>query len=87
MAQLTVPLSDDCMDALQHYAEGRHVPVAALIQTYIDYLLAGAPPVVAVDSSDISGQEMAQWALHGGGLDFLKDEPDLYSEADGIPYE
>ncbi len=34
---------------------------------------------------DLSAAEMTQIALHGGAFDWLKDEPELYSDADGEP--
>ncbi len=34
---------------------------------------------------ELSAAEMTQIALHGGAFDWLKDEPDLYSDADGEP--
>jgi hypothetical protein len=37
------------------------------------------------DSEDISSKEIARWAEAGGSFDFLKDEPDLYSDEDIEP--
>ncbi len=34
---------------------------------------------------ELSAAEMTQIALYGGVFDWLKDEPDLYSDADGEP--
>ncbi|MFQ5633364.1 MAG: hypothetical protein ACE5I1_31750 [bacterium] len=34
---------------------------------------------------ELSAAEMTQIALSGGAFDWLKDEPDLYSDADGEP--
>lgn len=34
---------------------------------------------------ELSASEMTQIALQGGAFDWLKDEPDLYSDADGEP--
>ncbi|MCI0693428.1 hypothetical protein L0337_15660 [candidate division KSB1 bacterium] len=36
-------------------------------------------------NEDLSAAEMTKIALHGGAFDWLKDEPDLYSDADGEP--
>jgi len=35
--------------------------------------------------NDLSAAEMTQIALQGGAFDWLKDEPELYSDADGEP--
>lgn len=32
---------------------------------------------------DVPSSEFAQWAMHGGGFDWLAAEPELYSESDG----
>jgi hypothetical protein len=40
-------------------------------------------PAAAPDH--ISSEEIAQWAEAGGAFDFLKDEPDLYTDADIEP--
>lgn len=34
-------------------------------------------------SDDVASSELAQWTMHGGGFDWLANEPHLYSEADG----
>jgi hypothetical protein len=34
---------------------------------------------------ELSATEMTQIALQGGAFDWLKDEPDIYSDADGEP--
>jgi hypothetical protein len=35
--------------------------------------------------SDLSSDDLAVMARHGGPLDWLDDEPDLYSDQDGEP--
>jgi hypothetical protein len=51
--------------------------------------LAAAPPAQAGTSAkfreELSAAEMTQIALQGGAFDWLKNEPDLYSDADGEP--
>lgn len=39
--------------------------------------------VVVID--DVSSRELAEIAQHGGAFDWLDDEPDLYTDADGEP--
>jgi hypothetical protein len=50
---------------------------------------AGTPPVQAGASTklheELAAAEMTQIALQGGAFDWLKNEPDLYSDADGEP--
>lgn len=38
-----------------------------------------------VEMSEISTQEIINLAMVGGSFDFLNDEPDIYSLADGEP--
>ncbi|HZM05172.1 MAG TPA: hypothetical protein VFC44_19410 [Candidatus Saccharimonadales bacterium] len=40
---------------------------------------------VIVIGDDESGLDVAKMAEAGGGVDFLSDEPDLYSDADILP--
>lgn len=46
------------------------------------HALAGEP---ANMGGELSATEMTQIALQGGAFDWLKDEPDIYSDADGEP--
>jgi hypothetical protein len=85
MARLTVKLSGERFQALQHHAARRRTPVSWLIKDYIDYLLAGGQPVTSSAVGLPSGEELAAMAQHGGSFDWLADEPDLYSLDDGEP--
>ncbi len=54
------------------------------LERFATYLLLRRQIAVEqIVSDDISPSELAQWTMHGGGFDWLADEPDLYSEADG----
>jgi hypothetical protein len=52
-----------------------------------DYLVElPRPTTLPIEKrEELSAAEMTQIALHGGAFDWLKDEPDLYSDADGEP--
>jgi hypothetical protein len=39
--------------------------------------------VIVID--DVPSQDLAAIAQHGGSLDWLNDEPDLYTDQDGEP--
>ena len=83
MAQLNVKLSAERLDALRRYAARRRTPVAWLIKGYVDYLIGGGQPI-ALSVADAPGSsELAALAQHGGGFDWLADEPELYSADDG----
>jgi hypothetical protein len=82
MAQLNVKLSADRLAALRRYAARRRTPVAWLIKDYVDYLIGGGAPVVAVED-DPSSSELANLAQETRTFDWLADEPDLYSAEDG----
>ena len=40
---------------------------------------------VVVVLDDVGGEILAAVAQHGGAFDWLRDEPDLYTEEDGEP--
>jgi hypothetical protein len=80
VAQLNLKLTDEQIDALRKYAHHRRTPVAWLIKDYIDYLLRGGDPVAP---DDLSSAEIVKVIAGGGAFDWLADEPDLYSIADG----
>lgn len=75
MAQLEI--SGERLEALKQYASNRGLPVTRLIEGYVAYLLSGGEPVQAEDLSDL--------AQRGGSFDWLGDEPEVYSLADGEP--
>jgi hypothetical protein len=86
VAQLNVKLSGERLDALKRYAARRRMPVSWLIKDYFDYLLAGGRPAGPVPNGDsLTSRDLAELAERGGSLDWLHDEPDLYSEEDGEP--
>ena len=87
MAQLNVKLNEDRMEALRACAARRRTPVAWLIKDYVDYLIAGGTPVVPREFDVPSSIELTKLAEHGGAFDWLEDEPDLYTEADGEPVQ
>lgn len=82
MAQLNVKLSEEQVDALRKYANRRRTPVAWLIKDYIDYLLKGGKPVTP-SADDLPSPQLVELAEHGGAFDWLADEPEVYSDADG----
>ncbi len=84
MAQLYLNLNDEEMEALEAIAAHRHVPVSRLLEEYVSYLLVGGEPV-DVSSPEFSAEELAQRAARGGSLDWLADEPELYTVTDGKP--
>ena len=77
-------LSDERLQALRRYAQRRRTPISWLIQDYVDFLVAGGEPVRPPADAP-SPMEMATLAQYGGSFDWLADEPDLYSDADGEP--
>jgi hypothetical protein len=84
MAKLTLTVNDAQLEALRRFAVARHQSVAALLEAYVAYLLAGGQPV-PVAEGEPALSELATLAQHGGGFEWLADEPDLYTEADGEP--
>jgi hypothetical protein len=85
MAQLTVKLSEERLDALRRYAARRQTPVSWLVKDYVEYLLAGGEPIVLPTVDEPTSAELAELAQRGGSFDWLADEPDLYSDEDGEP--
>ncbi|HEV8636898.1 MAG TPA: CopG family transcriptional regulator [Chloroflexota bacterium] len=85
MAQLNVKLDQERLSALRRYADRRRTPISWLIRDYVDYLVAGGLPVRPAVDDVPSGMELARLAQEGGSFDWLADEPDLYSDADGEP--
>ena len=83
MPQLNLRLDDRRLRALRRYASRRRTPVTWLIRDYVDHLLSGGAPIQAAEIP--AGGELARLAQEGGALDWLADEPDLYSLRDGEP--
>ena len=82
MAQLSVSLNDEEMEALAGIAARRDVAVSHLLEEYVSYLFAGGEPV---DRSFIepSAEALARLAEQGGSFDWLTEEPELYTVSDG----
>ena len=59
----------------------------ALLKTLIESLQSESPAPQFIDFSVPSGDEMMALAHTGKSFDFLADEPDLYTIADGEPIE
>ena len=83
MAQLNVKLPPDDLDHLRRLAHRRKTTVSWLIRDYVRYLRAGGPPVEYDDEP--STDELLRLSAASGAFDWLADEPDLYSAADGEP--
>jgi hypothetical protein len=74
-------------------ASGKVVEVILPIQEFWELRRRAGKTVTAPAQSgasaqpreDLSAMEMTQIAQFGGAFDWLEDEPDLYSEADGEP--
>jgi len=84
VAQLTVKLSEERLEALRRLAARRRTPVSWLIKDYVDYLLAGGEPI-APPADDLTPAQLAQLAQYGGSFDWLADEPEVYTLRDGEP--
>jgi hypothetical protein len=85
MAQLSLDLGEKDLEALRQYAAERRVDVSSLIKDYVEYLLAGGTPLTPGDDGVLSAAELATLAERGGSFDWLANEPDLYTLADGEP--
>lgn len=82
MAQVTVDIAEEQAEALNRYAASRGVTAASLIAEYVAYLIAGGE---SVHDLAPTSEELACLAEQGGAFDWLSDEPELYSLADGEP--
>ncbi len=83
MAQLNVKLSEEQIEALRKYAARRRTPVSWLIKDYIEFLLAGGKPVSPAWGEAPEVEQVARAAERGGSFDWLREEPEIYSEKDG----
>ncbi len=74
-------------------ASGKVVEVILPIHEFLELRRRAATPTAPPEQADLSVEfredlsaaEMTQIAQFGGAFEWLKDEPDLYSEADGEP--
>ncbi len=83
MAQLNIKIDDRRLDALRRYARRRRTTVSWLLRDYIDYLLAGGTAAMIPGGEIPGATELAEVAQLGGALDWLAEEPELYSAEDG----
>jgi hypothetical protein len=79
--QLNVKLNARQYEGLRRYAARRRSPVAWLIKDYVDALLKSERSLDAGPS----GAELTAFAARGGAFDWLREEPDFYSDRDGDP--
>lgn len=77
--QLNVRLTQRQHEALRRYAARRRTPVTWLIKDYVDAIVARE------EEEAVRSHEPTQVASRGGSLDWLSEEPELYTEADGEP--
>lgn len=74
-------LSPRQYEGLRRYAARRRSPVAWIIKDYVDALLGSERSA----HGDLSTAALTDLAARGGAFDWLRDEPDLYSDRDGEP--
>lgn len=79
MRQLNVKVTEKQHEALRRHAARRRTPVAWLIKDYIDSLADHQT------ADSVRAHEPTQAAARGGSFEWLSDEPDLYTAADGEP--
>ena len=79
MRQLNVKLTEKQHERLRRFAARRRTPVAWLIKDYVDSLSVQDEP------ERVRAHETTQAAALGGSFDWLSDEPEIYTEADGEP--
>lgn len=48
------------------------------------YLAPGGLPVIL--DGEVTSDDLARIAMSGESFDWLADEPDLYTDSDGVPY-
>jgi hypothetical protein len=85
MSELSIALDSEEIEALRRYANNRSLPLSALVKDYLEYLLAGGEPVTPPAVEAPKAMELAELAQRGGSLDWLAEEPDLYTIEDGEP--
>lgn len=85
MSQLNIKMGQAEIDALRRLAAKRRTPVSWLVKDYVNYLIAGGPPVTPPATEAPTAAELAMLAQKGGSLDWLADEPEFYTLADGEP--
>jgi hypothetical protein len=84
MSMLSVPIGDDELPLLEAVARAHHTRPEKLIAAYVRYLALGGMPVIF--DGEVTSEDLARIAMAGGSFDWLAEEPDLYSESDGVPY-
>lgn len=84
MSTLPVPIDDEELSLLQAVARELQVKPEMLLAAYARYLARGGQPVVV--DGELTSTDVAKLAMAGGAFDWLADEPDIYTESDGVPY-
>lgn len=79
MRQLNVKLTEKQHERLRRFAARQCTPVARLIKDYVDSLS------LQVEPERVHAHETTQAAALGDSFDWLSDEPEIYTEADGVP--
>lgn len=83
MATISVSVDEPTLDRFTAVAARHDRDPQSLLERYVEYLIEGGSPV----DDDIPVAGIMRLAEVGGSFDWLKDEPDLYSDDDGEPYE
>ncbi|MFN8616871.1 MAG: hypothetical protein U0837_07210 [Dehalococcoidia bacterium] len=85
MASISVPIDDATLERLEAYARERSLRPEDLLRAYAEYLADAEEPDTGEDDIPVKG--IMRLLEMGGSFDWLKDEPDLYSASDGVPYD
>jgi hypothetical protein len=78
------PIGDDELPRLEAVARAHHPRPEKLIAASVRYLAPGGLPVIL--DGEVTSDDLARIAMSGESFDWLADEPDLYTESDGVPY-
>lgn len=85
MASITIPIDDETLARLEAYAREHSARPEDLLRAYAEYLADADEPDTGEDDIPVKG--IMRLLEKGGSFDWLKDEPDLYSTSDGVPYD
>jgi hypothetical protein len=83
MTTISVSIADDVFERLSRVAENRSARPEDLLLLYAEYLARGGAPLL---EDDVPVEGIMRMAEAGGSFDWLKDEPDLYSDARLEPF-
>jgi hypothetical protein len=78
-------LSDETLNALHRCAQEHKTTASQFVKDYVEYLLAGGQPIGVGFDQGPTNEELARLAQVGKSFDWLADEPELYTPADGEP--